>query len=658
MTSSIIASYAILKVNWEQPERKDYLDNFVLIAAEAVRQLPNDIVTLSDVQKQIRASFSFEIPQNTIGSLLSRVKKYGYITQERGVFTRNNKELAKLNFRGIQQRVLYAHETLLQSLIQFALEKYSLTWSVEQAEKILEKYLEENDVRLLSEFAAPNHTSQSNEGVDAKQQSQYVVAKFIEHIRDTQSPTFDHLETIVKGNLLANAIFLSDPSTYGRKFKNTTIYLDTPLAIFALGYAGKPRKTPVLELVNLLKVNGAHIAIFRHSLEELIGILSACAERIRHKQFRYSYGPSIEYFIEKGYSEVEVMMFIENLEADLNRLGIAVVDKPTYAIHKLVINEEEYLKYLQEKINYSKERPLERDKDSVTSIIRLRAGEVYVPIEECVAIFITSNRDLAYSTRRYSEFNYQFGTAPLAITDYEMTNLVWLKNPAAASSLPRRRLMADSFAAVQPSDTLWPKYLSSIDHLEKQSRITSDQYFILRHSIQAKSELMEKTLGDEKVLTEATIEEILEIVQQSIRAEDVARANAAELAKKEAIEKYEAERDARIKIEEDIKAKEEERSIKVRTRAEKISKIAMAGVTVLLMLIFGYLSYLISPLGPLNIDPKNNLPLYLKIIAFGVFWLLLILQTFNAVIGFMPKTFIDKYEKKLAVYIESLIRID
>ena len=102
MKSSVLASYAILRVNWEQPERKDYLDNFVLIVAEAIRHLPEDIIALSDLQSQIRNRFGLEIPQNTINSLLKRVKKHGYIYVKKGVYSRDKKRLGKLNFKQIQ----------------------------------------------------------------------------------------------------------------------------------------------------------------------------------------------------------------------------------------------------------------------------------------------------------------------------------------------------------------------------------------------------------------------------------------------------------------------------------------------------------------------------------------------------------------------------
>jgi hypothetical protein len=70
MTNSALISYGILKVNWEAPDSKDYLDNFVLIVAEAIRLLPNDIIALADLQTQIKNSFGFNIPQNTIQTIL------------------------------------------------------------------------------------------------------------------------------------------------------------------------------------------------------------------------------------------------------------------------------------------------------------------------------------------------------------------------------------------------------------------------------------------------------------------------------------------------------------------------------------------------------------------------------------------------------------
>ena len=653
MKSSVLESYAILRVNWEQPERKDYLDNFVLIVAEAIRHLPEDIISLSDLQSQISNRFGLDIPQNTINSLLKRVKKQGYIHVKNGIYTRDTKRLEKLNFKQIQQTVIQSHESLIEGIAKFVSENYDTNWTPKDTDRALEEYLQENQIKLLNDLIDRKPETKSIPQTD-EPTPQYLIAKYIEYLQVSQSSKLEFLETVIKGNMLANSIFLTEPGTYQRKFKNTTVFIDTSLVIFALGYTGEPRRWPVTELVSLLKNYGAQLKIFRHSLDEIVGILTACAEVIRLRKFKDSYGPSIEYFIESGFTETDVMMFIENLEINLSGLGITVVDKPPYDEYESVINEEAFCEYLQKRISYSKERALERDKDSIAAILRLRRGQTYISIEECQALFVTSNLNLAY-TRVYPDFNFQVGTAPLVVTDYELTNLVWLKDPTLSPNLPRRRLIADSYASIQPSDTLWAKYLGTIEHLEKNGNISSDQYFVLRHSIQAKSELMEKTRGDERIFTEGTVEEILRSVEDRLKAEDISQLNAEIRAKQEALQKYENEREARIRIEEETKRKEQEKLEKIRQRAAKTARYITIIITILLLLLLGFLTYAISSIGPLDIDPNNTIPKALKNSGLIVFWILLILQVVGMITEVGPKMVLDRLEPKIAQRIEKYI---
>ena len=152
MTNSAIVSYAILKTNWEQPERRDYLDNFILIAAEAIRQLSDNVISLAELQNQIRLSFSLDIPQNTLKSILNRAKKQGYVKVSHGIYRKNDSALEKINFREIQHKVLQAHEAVVESLAIFALEAYQKTWTNEQSEEALQAYLINHQVQLLSDL--------------------------------------------------------------------------------------------------------------------------------------------------------------------------------------------------------------------------------------------------------------------------------------------------------------------------------------------------------------------------------------------------------------------------------------------------------------------------------------------------------------------------
>lgn len=653
MNPSILASYAILKVNWEQPERKDYLDNFVLLVAEAIRHLPQDIISISDLQSQIRNLSGFNIPQNTINSLLTRVQKKGYINIDHGTYTRNPKKLEHLHFSDIQQKVLRSYELLIDDLKTFVSNNYHVTWTEQQTERLLEEYLQENQIILLNDLLE-RKSEKISDISQIEPEPQYIIAKYIEYLQNSQSNELDFLETVVKGNLLANSIFFSEPGQYQRRFKNTSVYLDTPLIICALGYAGEPRKWPVTELINLLKTYGAHLKIFRHSIDEIIGILSACAEKIRRKQFRDSYGSSLEYFIGVGFSETDIMMLIENLEQNLTNNGISIVDKPPYNDYSVSIDEEQFCKYLKTEVPYSREAPLERDKDSITAILRLRGGQSFIIFEECHALFVTSNLGLARCALNYPEFNFKFGTVPLVLSDYELTNLVWLKNPKLSSNLPRRRLLADAYASTQPRESLWTKYLGTIDQLKNNGKITSDQYFILRHSIQAKSELMEKTRNDERVFTEGTVEEILKSVEERIRAEDVVKLNSEIKAKEKIQQEYENEREARVNLEEKTRQDERERISRIKQRANATSKVIAFIFEFFVALILVYFTYLTSSIGPLKIAGTDISPI-LKIIGYFIFWLLLIFDITNSIWDIGPKFLSKRIQEKLAGVIENYL---
>lgn len=71
-----VISLAILKVNWDA-KRKDYVDNFVPIVAECIRLSDHDVVSIPNLQMDIRTKFGLRIPQNQLRGVLTRVSKRG-----------------------------------------------------------------------------------------------------------------------------------------------------------------------------------------------------------------------------------------------------------------------------------------------------------------------------------------------------------------------------------------------------------------------------------------------------------------------------------------------------------------------------------------------------------------------------------------------------
>lgn len=126
---------------------------------------------------------------------------------------------------------------------------------------------------------------------------------------------------------------------------------------------------------------------------------------------------------------------------------------------------------------------------------------------------------LAQATRAFFQKDSPTGAIAFCITDYALGNLLWLKNPAKAPELPRRRLIADAYAAMRPPATLWKVYLAEIAHLEETGKVSSDEYYMLRYSLAARAALMDLTHGNLEAFSEGTVAEVLEVAKLHVRAD-------------------------------------------------------------------------------------------------------------------------------------------
>ncbi len=572
MPSSTVISLAILKANWDLL-RKDYLENFVPIIAESIRLSKTDFVSLPDLQNDLRTRFGLRLPQNAIKSILRRVRKRGYIQLQHGTYLKKPKRLAQLNFQTVQREVIRKQEALISRLLAFCSEKFDISWELDEAENALLSYLEENQTIVLSATSygtvipPQGHTSRS---------AKYVVGAFVRHLQETDDACFEYLETVVVGNMLANAIFLTEPGRTQKKFHNTMVYFDTTFLISALGYEGEFRQAPCTELLELLYTAGANLLCFKHTVDEIRGILNAGATIAAYGRTRDVHGRAIEHFLARGYTPSDIELLSATLERDLRSLRISVTGKPSY-VHKYVIDEQALSDLLDSQMAYRNPLALQRDVDSVSAVMRLREGGEFYEIEDCRALFVTTNVDLVCLSRDFFHGEHPYGEVPPCTTDYTLANLLWLKTPVQAPDLPRKRIIADYYAAMQPDERLWRRYLDEIDKLEQSGAVTAEDYYLLRHSLEAKFALMDLTLGEEEAFTEGTVPEIIEVTKSRIRA-----GLEAELAEERTL-RASAEKSAA-----QVQVKEQQRIADIRARAERYAataaKILEYGTVIIVLL--------------------------------------------------------------------------
>ncbi|MBK8031131.1 MAG: hypothetical protein IPK17_16910 [Chloroflexi bacterium] len=538
----------------------------------------------------------------------------------------------------MQQAVLNAYERLVEEFIKYCEAIHEVRITSDEADNIFQEYLRENALILRSHNGGTVIPS-TQERVDKSRR--YFMGAFIQHLETTYSSHFASWETIVVGNMLANSAYLPDATHANRRFKRTSVYFDTAFLINALGYAGDVRKAPCSELLNLLYEVGAELKCFRHTIDEVRGILTACAARIRRGQLKDAHGASIDYFLLNGYTASDIELLSVQLERDLAAVRISVIDKPDYKEHAYVIDERALKNRLLETITYRNPDgyAVDRDVASIAAIARLRQGRQTELIEECMAVFVSSNFTLARIAREFSAGGrYSVGVA-LCITDYTLTNLLWLKKPHQVPNLPRKRIIADYYASMQPDENIVRQYYSETEKLLANKSITKDDYYLLRYSLEAKHGLMYLTHGGEEVVTELTIKEALEYVHEHLRAEDQAKIQ------EETRRREEADKNA-----EHLRTAEIERTSRISMRAHKIAQAITRAIRLSVVIILIYATIVTFPW---NLPVLTSaVPNYLVTLCLV---LLLVFSLVDLISGTPVKDHMRRLENYLSVKIERLI---
>jgi len=638
LTNLTIISLAILKVNWDR-EDKRYLDNFVPIIRECIRTSSDTIISDQSLQQQLLSSFGLQLPLDVIRTLLKRVKEGGFIRQQGYNYSPNLEKLNSSEFAATQQRILKIYEDLIEKLVVFCSKHYNVTWTGADAEVALLSYIEEIQIFIVnSRFS----NSVIPEVPHTEGNTKFLVAKFVKYLQENNLSGFSDLQTVVEGNMLANAIFLPGVEQPDRKFRATSVYLDTGLLMNALGYDGPAEQASTVELLSLLKETGANICCFRHTVDEIRGIFDGVIARKKSNKNEFN-DYEDDYLRSSRFTVSDIELFDVQLKTNLSELNVMINDVPNFNEHEYVIDEEELERVIKRHISYSREKALLKDVKSVSAIMRLRKGECFFLVEECKAVFITTNVTLAKAVQDfyYKESNPRSITP--CLTDGFLTNMLWLKKPLQAADLPRKRIIADFYAAMKPDDAFWRLYLQHIEQLEQKGQISADNVYLLRRSSEAKRTAMEVTTGDIKKLTQGSVKEIIERVEHDIQKDVRIKLEEAEVKLEEVTSKNESDRQQQV-------IRETNRTGNIQQRAHRYAKRINLAVTFFIFIMLCVATLYTSPFG----GQKVSNP-YITVIILIVTVIYLILSLGNIMLGWTVIPIMKQFEVKLAERIEKIL---
>lgn len=496
-SGTALVGYAILRANYDVSARS-YLDNFtrfVLSAIANAGETPVDKYRLSEIVEDL---FGINIPPDVVSRILKRTRGSSLTDMgEEGVVWLTQKGLEETQDLVAEMRQYEGRQSELVDCFQ----KYVKNEFAHRMEEVysgaadpLTEFIEKNAALLLRASWRGDLPNRHENAAGS-----YAAASFIDHLNKVDQTRFQYVLEAAKGAMLASVLEL-DTSCMKGSLADLTLYLDTPVVMDLLGYHSEAPRLAMEEVCRMALGQGANLAVFRHTVSEVEGILFAAESAIRSGAANNGHFRASQHFLEVGMTPSDIALHRERLEESLQRLDVAVVDKPfTYRDHG--IDEKALDDMLEREVGYSQSSASARvnDVDSIAAVHRLRKGSTASTFEKCRSLLISSNTSLVKAVGEFS-FGYGAKSFPVSITVEWLATLLWVRSSALQEDLPRRMLLASAYVGMQPPPALWKKYVDEIEKLRASGKVSADDAIVLRASWVSNEFIMKDTLGDESAV--------------------------------------------------------------------------------------------------------------------------------------------------------------
>lgn len=501
-----LISLAVLKVNLDA--NRDYLHSLRPFIDTFLHTQKGKSITDAQAADAIRSEFGLIIPTSTINLILKRYVREKYLTKEKGIFIVSD-SIQKPDLVAKKTAASRDLDSVVNSFREFVETTHQRTMLEDEALRLLVGFLSEFSIDCMRTYLRGTALPEVNPSkVDL-----YLVSRFVRHLHKEQTKTFDLFIVLVKGHMQANALLCKEASRLQKSFSGLSIYIDTPVVIALLGLDDESREASLISTINLAKKLDADICVFEHTVQETDAVLASTAANFR--KHPHSFNRIEETLRRRGCGVSELLLVAADLKALLRKHGVSIKKTPDYAT-AFQIDERALESEIGEHIDYKNEKAIIYDVNSIRSIFCLRAGRAPQYLEDAAAVLVTTNSSLANAAYKFGRDSERTSNISSVITDFSLANIAWLKKPDLAPSLPEKEILAFCYAATEPSEILWVKFLDEIDALEKRSLISPSQSAALRVMPAVRDDLMSLTFGEETALTRENILDIAARLESEI----------------------------------------------------------------------------------------------------------------------------------------------
>lgn len=497
-----LTSLAMLKVNADA-EKRDYLEYLRPFVLQILSSYKIEPITDVQIAHLISQDFGLKIPNSVINLFLKRLANKGILKKDNEIYILNKAVNAPPNLIPEMEKAKRHITAISKALYEYSQDKLYKLKDEKESLNIILAFLSEFSIECLKTYIFGTTLPKV---LHKKHKMIVLTSQFLRDIHKNNPQLFDSFVVLTKGHMLANALICPDLDSLTQLFSKTTFYLDTPVIARLLGLAGEIRETAATEMVTMARKLGAKFAVFLHTKQELYNVIIGAAHFLDSPEGR---GSIVREMRKAGKTYSDMILIANKIDDYLLKKGVRIIDTPKYN-YDLQIDEAVFEGILEEEIDYYNPKARLFDINSVRSIYAIRESSAPCRLEDSKATLVTSNVAFAKAAFEYGKGHESTKEISSVITDFSLANIVWLKSPVEASELPKTEILSYSYAALNPPEALWVKYIQEIDKLKEQSEITARDHAILKCSLSVPEQLMDLTLGDEEALTKQNIREILE----------------------------------------------------------------------------------------------------------------------------------------------------
>lgn len=513
--NSALISTSMLSVFYDKKKKDpiDLLVPFVSYAINAIYQL-NDIIDIIKVSDYICSEFGFDtfytaVVKKSIIRINKKEIKIGTINQQ--YIYKTTLRFEAINFESKKASIEDDIYSLVKDLCDCINKSIpDVKKDEESTKKLLFSFLDQYGLNIINK-------KESNPFLSPKNEKYYfLIAKYVLDEEKKDSSNFKILTNIVKGVMLSKAIYLQidNSNLFNAKFKDTILYLDTVVLLTLLGLKTNAENVATKELINSFSKT-IKLKCFRHNLEELKSIIRAYKHHLEYGKFELQ---TLEGFKEKNYNLSDVDLFYIRLERKLRDLNIEIDEDDWISkvnVDFLEEGKESLSTVIKTKMPSYEKKSIVLDNDivSVLAIRSHRKNNQYLDIENCKALFVTTNNNLSRCVNDY----FHYDGVGLVITALDLSVIQWLKKGIVRANYPKDILVTNALCMTEEiPQTFMAAFIDKIEKLKAEEKMTDADAVLIRQNYFLQKECMHDTLCNEDNITDEIIEDIVEKSRKSV----------------------------------------------------------------------------------------------------------------------------------------------